>query len=328
MPSFTPNSWIIQFLKLRNYIFRLPEMTSSNNAQIGYTTENSAPNPQVHSCPFPQCKYSYLKSRNLKQHLRNIRGGGYDDIHPDGHPEWKLLDEKAFLKVHTRPGDLSPAEKERRRAAAQKTHYEKHKTAILERSRERREKINNVLQVTKDLGTYAQLAKEREAKIRSKVEERSRLYQALYGSSDKYTLEKFVDIENPPTLETYPRLVSFFLDVSNLPDVHGAIPGTTLMFDAIPGVGHFRKVSSLLHPDKNPHDRSLQSILNAAFDLWRPILDNPQLKNVSVHDHDDRSSEEFCRRGEPYKQLSQMYFSYMLAVNNAMELLSPQSLSL
>ena len=154
------------------------------------------------------------------------------------------------------------------------------------------------------------------------------MYQILYGSSDKYKLEKFVDIQNPPTLDIYPRLVSFFLDVNTLPDVNGAIPGTTLMFDVIPGSGHYHKVSALLHPDRNPHDHGIQSVLNAAFDLWRPILDNPELKDMTVHDHDDDSSEKFCRRGEAYRQLSQMYFCYMLAVNNAMEMLSPKSLSL
>ena len=54
-------------------------------------------------CPFPRCKSSYAKPHRLKQHLRIIRGGGCDELHPQAHPEWQKLDENGFLKLQTRP---------------------------------------------------------------------------------------------------------------------------------------------------------------------------------------------------------------------------------
>src|SRR5271170_6461656 len=83
--------------------------------------------PKAHPCTFRRCKHSYVTLRNLKQHLRDVRGGGYDNVHPKTDPEWKRLDDSNFLKVHRRPGDLPQEERDRRRALAQKQHYERHK---------------------------------------------------------------------------------------------------------------------------------------------------------------------------------------------------------
>jgi len=79
-------------------------------------TESNDPTNEgdSHKCPFPQCKHSYLTPRNLKIPLRHIRGGGDDDVHPVGHPEWQWLDEMGFLKLHTRPKAMSEADREKR----------------------------------------------------------------------------------------------------------------------------------------------------------------------------------------------------------------------
>jgi hypothetical protein len=212
-------------------------------------------------------------------------------------------------------------EKDRRRALAQKTHYERHKDSILQRSKERRERINDTLEVTTKLGELAK-------SIRSRVEGRSRLLQSLYGTSSNYKIDTFVDINGNPTLDTFPRLVAYFLPQNTIPDITGAVPGVSRFLDVIPSGTHFRKVSSLLHPDKNPYHTDIQKILSAAFDLWRPVLEDPAITDELVVAHDDESTTTFCSRGDQYKALSQMYFAYMLAVNNAIELLSPPTLSI
>ena len=137
-----------------------------------------------------------------------------------------------------------------------------------------------------------------------------------------------MDVTEKPTIDTFLRLVAFYLTQNALPNLNAAIPGTTRMFDAIPESSHFRKVCALLHPDKNPGDQNIQSVLNSAFDLWRPILDDHELKNVTVHAHDDASTAAFIEQGEKYHVLSQMYFCYMLAMNNSMQILSPPTLSI
>ena len=212
-------------------------------------------------------------------------------------------------------------EKDRRRSLAQKSHYERHKDTILQRSKERRQRINDTLKVTSKL---SELTKS----IRSRVEGRSRILQSLYGTSSDYKIDTFVNLIDSPTFDTFPRLVAFFLPQHTIPDITGAVPGVSRFLDVIPGSTHFRQVSALLHPDKNPSDTNMQKILSAAFDLWRPVLDDPAITDELVVAHDDESTTTFCSRGDHYKALSEMYFAYMLAVNNATELLSPSTLSI
>lgn len=274
-------------------------------------------------CPFPFCNnmYSHGNSRSLKSHLHTIRGGGYDSIHPEGDPHWRQLEE--FLKVVTRPKNVDPATKNLRRAAAQDRYYEKNKDRILEASRQRRLHVQSTLQVAK---SFIRTSKEWDNKLLITVEQRRALLGELYGSEDTYLLEAFVNIKDPPTIDTFPRLVTYFLLINQLPNILNVVPNSTRMLDAIPGSSHYRKASSQLHPDKDPQDTSIQSILNAAFDLWRPILEDPELKDVLVPEHDMQSTAEFTARGEKYGTLSQMYYCYMYAFNTSAEVLTPPTL--
>jgi hypothetical protein len=274
-------------------------------------------------CPFPFCNnmYPHGNSRSLKLHLRTIRGGGYDSIHPEGDPHWRQLEE--FLKVVTRPKNVDPALKGLRRAAAQDRYYEKNKDRILEASRQRRLRVQSTLQVAK---SFIRTSKERDNRLLITLEQRRELLGELYGSEDNYLLEAFVNIKDPPTIDTFPHLVTYFLLINQLPDILNVIPNSTRMLDAIPGSSHYRKASTQLHPDKDPEDRSIQSVLNAAFDLWRPILDDPELKDVLVLEHDMQSAAEFTCRGEKYGTLSQMYYCYMYAFNTSAAVLTPPTL--
>ena len=276
-------------------------------------------------CPFPQCKCAYPEDqlRSLKQHLWTIKGGGYDAIYTEGHSEWQR--QEGFLKLVTRPKDVSESVKEQRRAASQDLYYKKNRERILETTKLHRERILSTLEVTKEA---IHTAKECEDKMRTTVEIRSTLLQGLYGDESNYEIEKFVNLEDPPTIDTFPRIVSYMLTQNLLPDVTGSIPDVIRIFDAISGATQYRKASALLHPDKNPQDRNIQSILNAAYDLWRPILDDPELKDVAVPAHDMESIAAFTSRGEKFALLSQMYFCYMVAINNAVVVLSPPTMSI
>lgn len=180
--------------------------------------------------------------------------------------------------------------------------------------------------LVKDLGEFAQSAK----MILTSVQEQSRVLKEIYGSSERFELETFVNLGAPVTVDTFPRFVTFFLNQADLPPVLNAVPGTTVIFDVIPREKQFKLVSALLHPDKNPNkDISvLQNHLNNAFDKWRPILELPHLSTVILHEDNDESAERFCAQGEEYKELSFMYYCYMVAVNEARDMLSPTTLSL
>jgi hypothetical protein len=307
-------------------------MSSSFNsidqsANRGNSAEPKSSNS--YPCPFPHCRHSYQSSGKLKQHLRNLKGGGYDQVHPAEHAEWQRLDESGYLMIHTRPGDLTAEEKERRRAATQRQFYEKHRDNILQKSRDKRIKIQDTLKVAQDLGNYAQSAQAQTEKIRNSVEQRSRMLQAAFGSADRYTIDKFINLNEAVSINTFPRFVVYYLEQDSLPPIHQGIINETRILEVIPGERHFRLVSSKLHPDRRPgEDSGLQTLLSAGFDLWRPILSNAAIQDVLIFGHDESEVAAFNSQGPIYTALSQMYFCYLLAVNNAFELLSPKNISL
>jgi hypothetical protein len=280
---------------------------------------------QAHPCPFPRCKRSYSKQRDLKHHLRTIRGGGHDELHPPGHPEWQKLDETGFLKLQTRPKGVSAEEKEKRRAASQSRYYEQHKAEILERARARREKVNDTLKLAKELDPYVQSLEDGRPPIRSNVHV---LLRGLYPDSSNLQLDRFVDITAEPTLETFARLVAYYIPLNALPDITHAVPGKTLMLDVVPGYAHYIQVSAALNPEEKPGDLNIHHSLNKAFDLYKPILDDLELAYEPVHADDDESISEFVQRGERYATLSKMYLCYKTAAKDAMEFLLPRKSNL
>jgi hypothetical protein len=48
-------------------------------------------------CPFENCDLDYVNQQGVKVHLRTVKGGGFDAIHPADDPKWKELED--FLKV-------------------------------------------------------------------------------------------------------------------------------------------------------------------------------------------------------------------------------------
>ena len=253
---------------------------------------------------------------------------GYDELHPQGHPEWERLDEIAFLKRHSRPGPkggISAEENKKRRAATNRRHYEQNKVNILERGRARREKVNEALKIAEELGPYVKSLEERRASIGSNV---LFILNGLYPETSNLQLDRFVDITSEPTLETFPRLVAYHLPLNARPDVTDAIPGSTLMFDLMPGYAHYIQASAALKPDEKPDDLNIHHALNKGFDLWKPILDDLELAYEPVHADDDESISEFIQRGERYSTLSQMYLCYKIAAKDALELLLPRKATL
>src|ERR1700685_355797 len=275
--------------------------------------------PKSFPCSFPECNAVFDKQTLLKRHLRDIRGCGFDTVHYQGHPEWQKLDDMQFLHKHTRPKGMPNTERVQRRALTNKRHYDAHKEEIRVKSKQRREKINDTLQVTKSLGTVTQ-------SLLSVGDTPRHLLLDLYGSSDPLQFDKFVNVDGPVDMSTFPRIVLYHLPQHLTPNVHGAVPGETRILDAVPGATHYRKTSNLLHPDKNGPAKA-QSLLNAAYDLWRPILEDPELADVKVHSTDEAAVNAFIRNGASYQALSQMYFSTYIAMGQVIKLLLPSNLS-
>ena len=277
-------------------------------------------------CPFKDCSKKYTSSSKLKNHLRTIRGSGGDSQHPFRHEEWDRLDVIGYLRLINRPGDLTAEEKERRKIEAQRKHYRLHKQDILKKHKERTKRINSTLEVAKDLSTYAKSAYTREQKIRLNVEDRSKILQTVFGASAQYEIHSFIkDLDSTPTFETFPRIVAFYLQQSDFPDLNSMIPEVSRIMQYIPGESQFRKVSRILHPDMG-NTTTLQSTLASAFDLWKPVLQDKELATAILPSDDN--APEFIARGEKYQLLLDLYWISVKANMEAAQLMSPQMLSL
>ena len=146
-------------------------------------------NEKHYHCPFPSCKHPFSTNRALKQHLRSLKGGGFDLEHPPNHPEWERLEKSSFLTLHRRPGNLSAEDKRQRRLTARKLHYQRHKDSILEDARQKREQERKIKDAIAMLGP-----------VYLELERACQILAALLGPSPDFHISKFVDIVAPPTV--------------------------------------------------------------------------------------------------------------------------------
>lgn len=105
-----------------------------------------------HIGPYPLCKHGALRA--LKGHLREIRGGVYDDHHPQAHPESQRLDDSAFLATHTRRRNLIKGERKYRRFAPQKLRYERPKTTILDKAKNNHDREKDSIRAAAVFASY------------------------------------------------------------------------------------------------------------------------------------------------------------------------------
>ena len=112
-----------------------------------------------------------------------------------------------------------------------------------------------------------------------------------------------------------------------IPNIGSAIPNETRLFDILPNETHYHKIKQTLHPDIGSNDNHIQDVLNRAFDIWRPFLEDPQLANETVPYHDPESSNEFCVRSTKHSIISEMYDAYLLAYGEVLGLVNPSVLS-
>jgi hypothetical protein len=290
------------------------------------------PEPQSQSknatCPFPQCPKSYANSTAVKNHLLMVRGGKFNELHPEGDEIWSKLEDDSFLTLHTRPGGLSGEEKTARRKATQQRRYQRTRDRILQSRKTKRDEINDTLRLTKRVGFIAKKAISELKNSRGTIERmqiqskrRGDLLKKLYGPKPSLPdVNQFINLTGPFTLGTFARLVAYLLPPSAWPASNSA---ESLIMDNIPGSYHYRQISLRFHPDKNPESQiTLQTYLNSAYDLWRPLLRDRDLSKVPLSEK--ANLEE---RGGKFVQLETMYDEFVVACRGAMNLLNPTKLS-
>jgi hypothetical protein len=279
-------------------------------------------------CPFTNCKHTYAKKSQLKSHLRILRGGDFDEKHPADDPLWDSLQREDFLKIHTRPRDLSEPQREQRRAAAQKRNYVRNKHDILQRQQELRADLNSTLQ---DLSREAQLVKERNDNRQNVLDGLSSNVKVLYpGNSEEYALDAFLK-DHPNVDSSFPFIVAYFLRPSARPDLRFLKPNETKYLNVIPTAHHWRLVSNLVHPDKNYPDPTLQAKFNVGYDYWQPVLEAPELATEIVNEFvlisptDTGPRDEWSKRSEFHRPGAHLFYKYAVASQAAANLTPPNA---
>jgi hypothetical protein len=277
--------------------------------------------PEQSTCPFPQCPKSYATATALKSHLLKVRGGKFNELHPEDDELWSTLDDDGFLTFHTRPGSLSREEKTARRKATQRRHYQSNKGDIIRSRKRKRNEFHDTLRLTERVGIIAREAISELKKAREIIEQmqiqskrRGDLLKKLYGPKPSLP-DVILNLTSPLTLGTFAMLAAYLLPPSTWPASNSAGP---LIMDNIPGNRHYRQISLRFHPDKSTESQTgLQAYLNSAFDLWRPLLMDCDLSKVALSEK--ANLEE---RGGKFVKLETMYDEFVVARRGAMNLLN------
>ena len=285
-------------------------------------------------CPFPDCNKTFDKNAKLKSHLRAIRGSGWDLEHSRNDPLWDQFDNEEFLALHARPKDLSQEERERRRAESNKRCYLRHKPDILERAQKRRGNINSTLQVVVQLFPEADIAEEKVetvVKLAASLNDHHSHFQRVYGTSKKFMQKLEID-DTKITLSTFPSLITFFLPPDSIPDPYnyefGEFGTTTRLLELLPNYQHYHAASRLIDPDNCSVYSDAQKSLNAAWDLWREVVEAPELKDMRMFDSGSPvAMMEFNSRGDIFNRASECYFEYTRAFIASHVLVRPPTLS-
>jgi hypothetical protein len=298
------------------------------------------PGAEVHTCPFDGCTAGYLNKSNLKLHLLKIRGGkNYNDVHREDDPLWNEIDERGLLKQYPRPGDLTEEQKLVRRSQTQARSYDKHKDKIKLKSKERRNKTKKTLVAAGELGKYMKTAKDTQSSAITTFKSHRNILQVLYGSSEKYDLPQFMcdddDGDNVPPLSAYPasfmafaRIVVFYLPSDDIPDATNIQYGVNTFGDMLPNRTHQKAAISQIHPDKSKGNNEIAALFNASWDLWKVYLDDVELMSELVPGGDSDEATRFEERGDKYKAVADMFWSYVAATNRSVSTLCPSSLCL
>ena len=210
--------------------------------------QTPVPALKPHICPFRRCGSSYMRKGKLREHLIK-QNTIHDEAHPETDPLWEKVKQDGFLKVYTRPKNLTEEERHARKKANGVRCWAKNRDAYLNQQREARKNVKKALE------TAAQLTTIHKAKS-----EQVRALQTNTGDSTVVATLYF----NPPQLiswlgqdisvQTFPRFVAYFYPPEAWPVIE--ITPVDDDFDkhpfmaALPGKKHYKAISKRIHPDK------------------------------------------------------------------------------
>jgi hypothetical protein len=267
------------------------------------------PNPAIHStitatsfimspsntpitCPFELCKRPFKQQSDMKNHLRLLKGSGGDWEHPPDHPEWQRMESINFLVRYTRSKTAPQEIKDERKREAWIRHYAKNKHNLLALAKTRRQSDRNKVDIVDRVGEYAKKAKGNLVSLASAMEtiEAHAAYNKNFVRSiflPPPALDEFAHLDEPVSVDRYPRMVVYLLGARSLPSILQAIPGETRILDVLPNQSCFHRASNTCHTDKHGGSAKYIQYLTEGWNLWKPYF----------HNYSARRRVESCGRG-------------------------------
>lgn len=231
------------------------------------------------TCPFERCKRAFKQQSDMKNHLRLLKGSGGDWEHPPDHPEWQRMESTNFLIRYTRSKTAPQEIKDERKREAWRRHYAKNKHNLLALAKTRRQSNRNKFDIVDRVGEYAKKAKGNLISLASAMEniEAHAAYNKNFVRSiflPPPTLDEFAHLDEPVSIDRYPRMVVYLLGARSLPSILLAIPGETRILDVLPNQSCFRKASNTCHTDKHGGSAKYIQYLTEGWNLWKPYFHN------------------------------------------------------
>jgi hypothetical protein len=219
-----------------------------------------------------------------------------------------------LLKIIRRTGTLTESEKEQRRQATQAKHYSSHKEKILERSKKRREIVDDFVQRSQQLLVHAESSIKLRHNVREKVEDYGKELERIYGTPESFTIDVFMrDVKTPVSYGTFTMLLVYFMPPESLPTPFPSQINAKVI-DFLPTDTHYRQLSKYLHPDRHPEFAEYSSLGNAGWQLCKKVLADPKLKDMLVPPNASCfpvQSAEYCGQGDIFTEVSRLYNAYL-----------------
>jgi hypothetical protein len=190
-----------------------------------------------------------------------------------------------------------------------------HKDKIQERSKKRRKLIADFVQRSQQLTVFAESALKQRRYVREKVEDYGNELERIYGKPESFHIEVFIrNFKTPISYGTFTMLLLYFTPQELLPNplaTHHNPAAKAL--DFLPTESHYRQLSKLIHPDRYAQFAEYSSLANASWELCKKVLADPKLKDALVPPSPNlfpAPNAEYCRQGDVFKQLSDLFYAY------------------
>jgi len=285
--------------------------------------------------------------------------------------EWTKITSEKFLARVPRLGDKDMDEEEdrtERRHVSQRKHYDKNKDVILPVQRTRQKVARQSAKLCNRVGEIADKAITAVLNMENALNDV--LNQAMLNRKFVCTLFtrpksliEFAHLDQPVSLQRFPRMIAYLLPSDTIPLIIDATPGDVLI-NVLPNQSHFRKASILIHADKHPEGGDFFKFLSEGWRMWKPyfhnyvthiagsesetteamdlssgemdrevesevVLDEAMQKEVVTLTlwHGEHEELVFRGKGESYDRLANMYWAYHIACADALEALYPKQMS-